>query len=377
MLTASGAAVGSAGRAQQPEGATSEDKKKPKMKYRVLGKTGFNVSEVCFGTYGFDSTPVLEAALKAGINMVCTCLDYSNGNAERAIAPLVGQYRKQMYINSGVHCVADTSEKDILEAIDQSLENTGVECLDIYRAHMIEDVEHLKNPAIPRAFEKARNAGKIKFFGMSTHTADEKILETAIGLGYFDVIQLRYSFIEYPNAWEILERAAEQNIGVVAFKIRAGARESEVEALQKKGLELNQARVRWALANPSITSVCAHFSNFAAVDNYLEAVNKQLSFQDQQLLDEYRRAFDNKYCRNCGSCARLCPYGVDVANVMRYQMYFKYYGFEKEAMARYAELPQERKPLACKECPAPCEQACPHGLATRNNLIEAAEMLNA
>ena len=378
LLTAGSATTATMCQATQQEEKASGKEKKAEMKYRTLGRTGLEVSEACFGTYGWQDSPVLEAAIKAGVNLVCTCTDYQSGAAERAIAPAVAKYRDRLFILSGLDCFRDPGEQEMLEKNDVSLENLGTDHLDIYVPHQANTIENVTNPAIPRAFDKMKKAGKAKYLGISTHSGDlENILNKAIDLGYFDVILCKYSFMDYKSQMKIFERAAEQDIGIIVFKIRAGARESEVQALQKKGLGLAQARVRWALSNPNLTSVCVHFSNFSAVDSYLEAVNKQLSYQDRRLLDEYRRAFSDKYCRNCGICAEHCPRGVDVANVMRYHMYFKYYGFEKEAMARYAALPHGTKPLACGDCPAPCEAVCPHGLATRHNLLEAARMLTA
>jgi len=370
--------TGMCGAADQKKKET-EKTEKPKMKYRVLGRTGLEVSEVCFGTYGGQDSPaVMEAGIKAGVNLVCTCTDYQSGAAERAIAPAVAKYRDSLIILSGLDCFRDPDEQEMLEKMDVSLENLGTDSIELYVPHQANTLEHVTNPAIPKAFEKMKKAGKAKYLGISTHSKDlENMLNRAIDLGYFDLILCKYNFMEYKSQMKIFERAAENDIGVIVFKIRAGARESEVEAMQKKGLELGQARMRWALSNPNVTSVCVHFSNFSALDGYLDALNKKLSYSDIQLLEEYRSAFAGVYCRNCGTCAERCPGGVNVAEVMRYQMYFKYYGFEKEAMARYAALPQEAKPLACADCPAPCEAGCPHGLATRRNLLDAAEMLTA
>ena len=201
------------------------------------------------------------------------------------------------------------------------------------------------------------------------------MLNRVIDLGYYDIILCKYNFMEYKSQMKIFERAAENNIGIIVFKVRAGARESEVKELQQQGLDLQYARMRWALSNPNVSSVCVHLGNFAAVENSLEAVSRKFSLHDSRILDQYRHAFDNSYCRNCGLCATSCPHGVDVASVMRYGMYFKYYGFEKEAMARYAALPEKARPLACGQCEAPCEKGCPHGLPTRNNLLEASRLL--
>ncbi|MEA2063541.1 MAG: aldo/keto reductase, partial [Gemmatimonadota bacterium] len=306
------------------------------------------------------------------------CIDYQNGAAERAIAPVVSRHREQVLLLSGADCFKDPGEQELLEKMDQSLENLGTSYIDLYVPHQADTVEHVANPAIPKAFEKMKKAGKARHLGISTHSKDlEAMLGKAIDLGYYDVIACKYNFMEYESQMKLFERAARENIGIIVFKIRAGARESEVEAMQKKGLELKQARIRWALSNSHVTSVCSHFSNFSAVDECLEAINMKLSSHDESLLEQYRREFDNKYCRNCGTCAGSCPHGVRVAEVMRCQMYFRYYGYEKEAMARYAALPQGVKPDPCAECSdAFCQAACPHELTTRQNLLEAAEMLS-
>jgi len=349
---------------------------KSSMKYRTLGRTGLRVSEVCFGTYGWQNTQVLEVAIEAGINLISTCADYQSGAAERAIAPVVAKHRDRIFILSGIDCMHDPGEQMMLERLDKSLENLGTDHLDLYVPHQADTVENVTNPAIPKAFEKMKSSGKARFLGISTHSPQlETMLNRAIDLGYYDIILCKYSFMEYKSQMKIFEKAARNDIGIIVFKIRAGAREAEVKELQEKGLDLSCARIRWALSNPNVTSVCFHFSNFAAVENSLEAVSRKFSLHDSRVLDQYRQAFDSSYCRNCGSCTESCPHGVDVASVMRYGMYFKYYGFEKEAIARYAALPENARPLACRDCHAPCEKSCPHGLPTRSNLLEASELL--
>jgi predicted aldo/keto reductase-like oxidoreductase len=350
---------------------------KQPMLYRSLGRTGVEVSQVSFGTYGWQNTPVLEAALDRGVNLVCTCADYQSGAAERAIGPAIAKRRDKVHVLSGIDCMRNPDEETMLRRLDESLEAMGLDYLDFYVPHQADTMENITNPAIPKAFAKMKAAGKAKYLGISTHSGQlEPMLSKAIDLGYFDLILCRYNFMEYASQMEIFRRAADKGIGVIVFKVRAGARENEVQALQEKGLELNQARVRWALSNQDVTSVCAHFSNFGAVDNYLDAISKKLSLDDSDILEEYRRAFDSSYCRNCSICAAACPQGVNVADVLRYKMYFSQYGFEKEAMERYAALPASQRPSMCDGCPAPCQDHCPHGLQTKAQLLDAAGMLS-
>ncbi len=357
-------------------GSENESGPTKKMKYRKLGRTGLKVSEVCFGTYGWQHTPVLESAIEAGVNLICTCADYQSGAAERALGPALAKSRDKVFVLSGIDCMRNPDEQTLLRRLDQSLETMGLDYLDLYVPHQADTMENVTNPAIPAAFEKMKAAGKAKYLGISTHSGQlEPMLNKAIELGYYDLILCRYNFMEYKSQLELFHRAAEHDIGVIVFKTRAGARETEVKALEEKGLELSQARMSWALSNSDVTSVCAHFSNFGAINNYLEAINTKLSFNGARLLDQYRQAFDSSYCRNCASCTEACPHGVKVADILRYKMYFSHYGFEKEAMERYAGLPDAQRPSPCETCSAPCEQLCPHGLNTRAQLLEAKQML--
>ncbi len=83
-----------------------------------------------------------------------------------------------------------------------------------------------------------------------------------------------------------------------------------------------------------------------------------------------------RYCRpGCGACHDVCPHGVPVADILRYQMYFEHYGEQKFAMQRYGLVPASTRPARCAGCAAPCEAACPYGLRVRERLAEADRQL--
>ena len=79
----------------------------------------------------------------------------------------------------------------------------------------------------------------------------------------------------------------------------------------------------------------------------------------------------HKYCRFCGSCEASCPHGVAVADVMRFAMYFTYYGREKEAMRLYDALPTRSTAAVCQGCAGPCAAGCPFGRRVKEELLEA------
>ena len=68
--------------------------------------------------------------------------------------------------------------------------------------------------------------------------------------------------------------------------------------------------------------------------------------------------------------------GPAVADIMRFAMYFKYYGREKEAMRLYSELTRNSGAEMCRDCPGSCDDACPFGRQVRCGLVEAHEMLD-
>jgi len=350
--------------------------KTAEMKSRALGKTDLKVSEVGFGTYGFSNSELLEKAIDQGINLVCTASVYQNGRAEEAIGQVMKKRRKDVVLMTGWMCDAKTTKKEMLDSLDASLKRLQTDHVDIIKSHFVEDPACLDNPALYEAFAEAKQAGKAGCLGLSCHGGQlEKVLDKALSKNAFHVIQCKYNFMEYPAQMKLFEAAAKQGVGVVVFKVEAGKRQDEIDGLEKKGLTLRQAATRWALSNPNVASVCAGITNFNQIDELREGVAKKLSRADLEVLEKYAQAVDRSYCRYCSTCESHCPYGVSVADIMRYSMYFKYYRMEKEAMTLFAALPSERRPASCADCPGFCEKGCSHGRAVRAGLLEAGRWL--
>lgn len=349
---------------------------KAEMKYRILGRTGLKVSEISFGSYGFSNSGLLEEALNNGFNFVNTCAEYQNGTAEEAIGKVMKTRRKDAYIMTGWVCTGRSTKQDLLKSLDDSLKRLQTDHIEIIKSHNITDPAVLDNPAQYEAFEEAKKAGKVDFLGISTHSGNrEEILLKALEKKSFDVFQFKYNFMEEPAQAQLFAEAQKQKIGMVVFKCQAGKREKEVKDLEQKGLSFKQATVRWTLAQPGIHCVCVIIEDFTNIPEYKEAVMKQFGQAEDAQLRRYADAVDREYCRYCSGCESACPYGVAVADVMRYSMYFKYYKMEKEAMRLYAALPEERKPLACKDCQGRCNGACLHKRSVREGLLEAERLL--
>ena len=155
------------------------------------------------------------------------------------------------------------------------------------------------------------------------------------------------------------------------FKTKAGNRKHEIKDLEAGGLSFEQATWKWALTNPSVSSVSVTLLNFNQIQSCLEAVGSSLDEAEVAMLRRYGDAMYDRYCRFCTTCEGSCPQNVAVADIMRYEMYFTCYGREKEAMSLYRELPESSTAAACERCAGPCAGACPFGRQVRVSLIEA------
>ena len=147
-LTMGGTALGQAVDTEEDNGG---------MKFRPLGKTGLKVSEISFGSYGFNNPTLLSRALDAGINFICTCADYQNGAAEEAIGKAISKIsdrRDELVVFTGTN--PRKSKKEILDTIDQSLKRLQTDRIEVFKAHNVDDPAALQVDDFLEAFEEAK-----------------------------------------------------------------------------------------------------------------------------------------------------------------------------------------------------------------------------
>jgi aryl-alcohol dehydrogenase-like predicted oxidoreductase len=350
------------------------------MRYRPLGNTGLDVSEVAFGAHGVDNPPLMAAALDAGINTFCTSGRYQDGREEEALAEALASIqvpRDRVVILTGNPLRPGDTKQTILADFDASLGRLRTDYLDIYYNGMVSNPSDVHVDALFEAFEDARQAGKVRHLGVSGHSGGmQECLEAAIDVGWYEVLFTKYDFVSYPDQDEILQRASQRGIGTIVFKTNAGNRQREIEDLEAGGLSFQQATLRWALANADVASVAVTFTNFDQIRECTGAVGSVLTKSEVAMLHRYAGEMYDKYCRFCSTCEASCPHDVAIADVMRYAMYFQYYGREKESMRLYRAVPRRRSAAACDSCPGPCNGSCPFGRAVREGMLEAHRMLS-
>lgn len=372
----SGLAVGGCSRAE----SLADDSSPVEMRFRELGATGLKVSEISFGTYGFDNPALLTAALDQGITTICTSANYQNGRAETSIGKAIanlGSRRDELVLFTGDMFRTNVTTQDVLDAIDASLRRLQTDHVEIYRITNVTSLDELRIDALYEAFERAKEAGKVGHLGLSGHHGGmQEALKTAIDDGRYEVLFTKYDFASYPDQDPILDEAARRGIGTMVFKTNAGNRKNEIKDLEAGGLSFRQATIKWALSHSYVASVCVGITNFDEIREYARAVDTGLDEAEVAMLRRYADEMYDRYCRFCGECEGRCSNDVAIADVNRYAMYFKYYGREKDSMQLYASLADKGSAAACLDCAGHCDDGCPFKRSVRHELVDAHRILS-
>lgn len=300
------------------------------MGYRVLGRTGLEISEVALGAGSISPSGanLIRAALSQGINFIETSSNYKNSHVETAIGQVVKSMgnRDKVFIltkagNVEIGRMLDAPaaevEKAVRAELEASLKRLQTDYVDVYTCpYMGFSPKEVTFPAVHEAMEKFKKEGKIRFKGLSTHSDYVNICMAALDGGYYDVIQFPVNFatvlprvreavleakkaeksagpaaktgeagFERPilDVREVLRVAQQKNIGVVAMK---GAQESflppsmreQVKNELAKGTTLSwhQFAYRFVLDQPQVSTVAVRMANMAHLNEALLLPQKTL-----------------------------------------------------------------------------------------------------
>jgi len=160
------------------------------MKYRRLGKTNFEVSEVSLGTWqlgeGWGSVPdqdavrVLQAALDHGINFFDTADVYGDGRSERFIAHVLAKHTERIYVATKAgrrlqpHIPEGYNRKNLTAFVERSLANLKRDSLDLLQLHC-PPTEVYYRPEVFDALDELKQAGKILHYGVSVEKVEEAL----------------------------------------------------------------------------------------------------------------------------------------------------------------------------------------------------------
>ncbi len=200
------------------------------MKYRILGKTGFRVSEISLGTwqlggkwgerFNFDTArEILNEAVEKGVNFIDTADVYNEGQSEEAIGKFLKTARERIYVatKAGRRLVPHTTEgynkENIIKFIDDSLRNMDLEAIDLVQLHC-PTTEVYYRPEVFGILDELVEKGKILNYGVSVEKVEEAL--KAIEYPNMATVQIIYNMFRHKPAEKFFDQAKIKNVGIIA-----------------------------------------------------------------------------------------------------------------------------------------------------------------
>ena len=261
---------------------------------RLLGNSGFEISEISFGCMSLGSdqnlnNKLLRTAFDSGINFFDTADLYDKGRNEESVGIALKPIRQQVILATkvGNQWRKDGSGWDwnptrryILEAVEHSLKRLQTDYIDLYQLHggTIDD----PIDETIEAFELLKEQGKIRAYGISSIRLN--VIREWIQRSNLSSVMLQYSLLDRRPEEEFIHLLEESNIGILArgtlakgilvdkeAKEYLGYSKNEIEGIQQK-INPSSTALSFVLKKEAITSAVVGIRTDtqlqAIVDNY-------------------------------------------------------------------------------------------------------------
>lgn len=317
------------------------------MEYRFLGKSGFRVPVLSFGTGTFggkgqlfgawgntsvdEARRMVDICVDAGLTMFDSADVYSGGMAESILGAAIKGRRDQVLISTKATFRFDDAPNNIgssrfhlINSIDAALERLGTDYIDLFQLHGFDAKTPVEETL--STLDDLVRAGKIRYLGVSNFSGWHLMKSLAVadryGWSRYIAHQAYYSLIGRDYEWELMPLAQDQGVGAVVWsplgwgrltgKIRRGQPRPEVsrlpgsaehgppvddehlyrvvDALDKVAAEAGrtvpQVALNWLLQRPTVSTVVIGARNEEQLRQNLGAVGWSLTAEQVAVLDE-------------------------------------------------------------------------------------------
>lgn len=298
------------------------------MRYRQLGNTDLQVSELSFGTWAIGgdwgtvddaaSLRALEVAIDRGVNFFDTADVYGSGHSEELLAKATKGKEHEIYIatkfcrKGDIHDPQNYSEATVRQYCEDSLRRLQRETIDLYQIHC-PAFSILKQGEVFEVLDKLKAEGKIRYYGVSVESVEEGLF--CMEQPGVSALQVIFNMFRQKVSNELLPVAEKKQVGILArVPLASGLLTGKFTANTTfeaddhrtynangdafnvgetfaglpfvKGVELaeqlrwietnertmTQAALRWILDHPAVSTVIPGFKNEAQVLNNLAAI---------------------------------------------------------------------------------------------------------
>jgi aryl-alcohol dehydrogenase-like predicted oxidoreductase len=209
------------------------------MKYRKLGRTHFEISEIGYGAWGIsgaqwlgatdgESLAALDLAIELGLNFIDTALAYGDGHSEQLVGKVVRKTGRRIFVatkvpprnrlwpaRKGIGIEQVFPEEYVLRCADESLRNLGLDAIDLLQLH-VWNQEWTGHEEWRNAFAKLKESGKVRAVGVSINDHQPDSALELIDTGLIDSVQVIYNVLDQSPEKNLFPKCLEKNIGVIA-----------------------------------------------------------------------------------------------------------------------------------------------------------------
>ncbi len=295
------------------------------MRYREYGRTGWKVSEIGYGMWGMggwtgsdddESLASLGAAISRGCNFFDTAWVYGEGRSERILGEARRRYpHAPMFLATKIppknmrwparadYPLNDAYPADHIRAYtEKSLENLGVETIDVQQFHVWSDA-WAPDQSWQRAVREIKDSGMVRSFGISVNRWEPANVLRALDTGLIDSVQVVYNIFDQAPEDVLFPYCLEHKIAVIArvpfdeggltgtltldstwpegdwrnlYFTPARLKETieragRLEPLLPDGMDLPELALRFILEHPAVTTVIPGMRRLSHVERNLKA----------------------------------------------------------------------------------------------------------
>lgn len=306
------------------------------MKYKLLGRSGLKVSELCLGTMGFGtengwgadrdtSFQIMEKFAEAGGNFLDTANFYKSGTSEKIIGEFMSQTDRDYFVLATKYTLFDNktnpnasgnNRKNMMRSVEESLKRLQTDFIDVLYLHIWDDITPIDE--VLHGLDDLIKQGKILYPAISDTpawiVAKGNTLAEFMGWSQFIALQVEYSLLQRTTERELLPMAKHFNMSVIPWAPLAGGAltgkylrgekgrikpesnrlnensqriTNEVVAVAKKlDVEPSQVALRWTMQKQQSVIPVVGATKPAQLEENLKTVDITIPDEDIQHLDE-------------------------------------------------------------------------------------------
>jgi aryl-alcohol dehydrogenase-like predicted oxidoreductase len=199
------------------------------MKYKLLGRSGLKISELCLGSMGFGteagwgadketSFAIMDAFANAGGNFIDTANVYKLGTSEKIIGEYLGNHDRDFFVVATKYSLKDNltnpnasgnNRKNMMRSVEESLKRLKTDFIDILYLHIWDDLTPIDE--ILRGLDDLVKQGKVNYAAISDTpawvVAKGNTLAELMGWSQFVALQIEYSLLARTPERELIPMA--------------------------------------------------------------------------------------------------------------------------------------------------------------------------